>query len=132
MSLALDDMTSSCLLTDGEAGADEQLRLAGQLGKALLEDNEELRREIRQLRDMVADSHQVGRSALAGAPDTNRLVCARQFMCMHGARCSTPLAHALWSTASRSFATTFGAPTAWSWRMCAVLSNQNRLSCRKS
>ena len=64
MSLALEEI-SPCLLTDGEAGADEQLRLAGQLGKALLEDNEELRREIRRLREMVADSHQVGTHQLA-------------------------------------------------------------------
>lgn len=59
MSLAVEEMPPSCLLREGEASADEQLRLAGQLGKALLEENEELRREIRRLRDTIADSHQV-------------------------------------------------------------------------
>lgn len=59
MSLALEDMPPSGLLPDGEADTEEQLRLAGQLGKALLGENEELRREIRRLRDGVDDSHQV-------------------------------------------------------------------------
>ena len=59
MSLAVEEMPASCLLREGEASAEEQLRLAGQLGKALLEENEELRREVGRLRDTIADSHQV-------------------------------------------------------------------------
>lgn len=59
MSLALEDMPPASLLPDDEADTEEQLRLAGQLGKALLEENEELRREMRRLRDRVDDGNQV-------------------------------------------------------------------------
>lgn len=59
MSLALEDMPPASLLPDDKADTEEQLRLAGQLGKALLEENEELRREMRRLRDRVDDGNQV-------------------------------------------------------------------------
>ena len=59
MSRELQDMSPSGLLPDGETDTEEQLRLAGQFGNALLEENEELRQEIRRLRDRVHDSDQV-------------------------------------------------------------------------
>lgn len=85
MSLAFEDMPPSCLLMDGEAGTDEQLRLAGQLGKALLEDNEELRQEIQRLREIVADSHQVGHAlSLSGRTDYScSLYAVLLVSCMH-------------------------------------------------
>lgn len=88
MSLAFEEMPRSCLLTDDEAGTDEQLRLAGQLGKALLEDNEELRQEIRRLRDTIADSHQVGHAlSLSGVARTDSYL-------VFVARCSPSQLHA--------------------------------------
>ena len=60
--MALDELTLHIInegVASNECSLQEQLQLAGELGKALLGDNDRLQRESDKLKDVIADLERV-------------------------------------------------------------------------